>query len=255
VIAILMITAATQTALNDFLTGKPSLNGDWPPVLMARIIVDGPGREYLQSHCPDAKFVLCEDAHNLPDTADDFLWSDNGIWLSASDEKRAQLQSEEIRFVLATVRAYPFQQIKKSAANFGNQLMAVGLDDLGSNDWLLGEFDHVIPVQKPLYERSLQIHDALPLGFFSHVEEWTVIASLIVIAVFIPYVWRRRPMRILGLGLIIISAVVMNALVTGILSGVETRYQSRVIWLLPLLAGVLLLDWRGHRSLGRSNAE
>ena len=123
VIVILMITATTQTALNYFLTGKPSLNGDWPPVLTARILVDGPGREYLETHCPDAKLLLCEDVHHLPDTADDFLWSDNGIWLSASDEKRVQLQSEEIRFVIATVRAYPLEQFKKSAANFGNELI------------------------------------------------------------------------------------------------------------------------------------
>jgi hypothetical protein len=68
-------------------------------------------------------------------------------------------------------------------------------------------------------------------------------------------VWRHRPARILGLGMVIISAVIMNALVTGVISGVETRYQSRVIWLLPLLACVLLLDWREHRAVGRANAE
>ena len=255
VIAILMITAATQIGLNAFLTGTPSLNGDWPPVLMARIIVDGPGRQYLETHCPDAKFALCEDVHNLPDTADDFLWSDKGIWPSASDEKRVQLQREEMRFVIATVRAYPLEQLKKSAANFGNQLITLGLDDLGSNGWVLNEFDSEMPGQKSIYQHSRQIRDALPLKFFSSVQEWTVIASLIMIAAFIPYVWRSRPTRILGMGVIVISAVVMNALVTGILSGVETRYQSRVIWLLPLLAGILFLNWREHGSLGRSNAE
>jgi hypothetical protein len=160
-----------------------------------------------------------------------------------------------MRFVIATVRAYPLKQLKKSAANFGNELMTVGLDDLGSNGWVLSEFDHVMPGQKSIYEQSRQIRDALPLGFFSSVQEWTVIASLVVIAALIPYVWRRRPARILGLGVIIISTVVMNALVTGVLSGVETRYQSRVIWLLPLLAGVLLLDWRERRRLGRPNTE
>jgi hypothetical protein len=49
--------------------------------------------------------------------------------------------------------------------------------------------------------------------------------------------------------------VIMNAFVTGVLSGVEPRYQSRVIWLLPLLAGLLILDWRGRRSLHRMDAE
>lgn len=255
VVLILIITAATQAALNALLTGKPSLNGDWPPVLTARIIVDGPGRHYLETHCPQANLAICEDVHNLPNSADDFLWSDNGIWARASEEKQARLQREEMKFVLATLRAYPTKQLKKSAANFGNQLTALGLDDLGSNGWVLGAFDEELPREKSAYERSRQIRDALPLEFFSSVQEWTAIASLIVIAAFVPYVWRRRPARILGLGVVIISTVLMNALVTGVLSGVETRYESRVIWLVPLLAGVLLLNWRDDRTLGRSNAE
>ncbi len=222
---------------------------------MARVIVDGPGRLYLETHCPEAKFAICEDARNLPDSADDFLWSDKGIWQSASEEKQARLQHEEMRFVLATIRAYPAEQLKKSAANFGNQLTALGLDDLGSNDWVLTEFDQVLPREKSGYERSRQIADALPLEFFSSVQEWTVIASLIVIAAFFPYVWRHRPARILGIGVVINSTVLANALVTGVLSGVETRYQSRVIWLLPLLAALLILDWRGRGSLHRTNAE
>jgi hypothetical protein len=44
-----------------------------------------------------------------------------------------------------------------------------------------------------------------------------------------------------GLATIIIVAVIGNAAVTGALSNVEDRYQSRVIWLVPLLAGVLAL--------------
>jgi hypothetical protein len=254
-ILVLVFSAAAQVGLNAYLTGKPSLNGDWPPLLTARVIVDGPGRQYLETHCPDAKFAICEDVHNLPNSADDFLWSDKGIWSSASEEKQARLQREEMKFVLATLRAYPSEQLKKSAANFGNELTALGLDDLGSNDWVLGEFDQVLPREKSSYEHSRQIHDALPLEFFSFVQEWTVIASLIVIFAFIRYVWRHRPARILGIGVIIFSTVIANALVTGVLSGVETRYQSRVIWLLPLLAGILFLNWRESRSLGRSNAE
>jgi hypothetical protein len=255
VIVVLIITAATQIALNAFLTGKPSLNGDWPPVLTARIIVDGPGRQYLETHCPDANLAICEDAHNLPYTADDFLWSDEGIWARASEEKQARMQREEIKFVVAAVRAYPLEQLKKSMANFGNELITVGLDDLGSSGWVMSEFGNVMPGQKSRYEQSRQSHDTLPLELFSSVQEWTEIASLIVIAAFVPYVWRRRPARILGLGMIIISTVVMNGLVTGVLSGVETRYQSRVIWLVTLLAALLILDWRGRRSLHRTNLE
>jgi hypothetical protein len=255
VMLVIAFSAAAQIGLNKYLTGKAALNADWPPILMARMIADGPGRQYLEAHCPGAKFAICEDVHNLPDSTDDFLWSDTGIWQSASDEKKAQLQSEEMRFALATIRAYPGQQLKKSAANFGSQLTTFRMDDLGPADWVLEYFDQAMPAEKFHYQHSRQFGEALPFDFFSSVQDWTVLASLAVIAAFIPCLRRRRPARILGLGAIVVSAVIMNAFVTGVLSGVEPRYQSRIIWLLPLLAALLILDWRRHQRLRRTNAE
>jgi hypothetical protein len=255
VMIVITFSAAAQVGLNAYLTGKPALNADWPPILMARMIEDGPGRQYLEAHCPDAKFTICEDVEHLPSTTDEFLWSDTGIWQTASEEKQARLQHEEMRFALAVFRVYPVEQLKKSAANFGSQLTTFRMDDLGPADWVLSYFDQAMPAEKSRYQRSRQFGEAMPFDFFSSVQGWTVIASLAAIAAFIPYLWRRRPARILGICLIIFSTVIMNAFVTGVLSAVEPRYQSRVIWLLPLLAALLILDWRGQRSLHRTNAE
>jgi hypothetical protein len=49
--------------------------------------------------------------------------------------------------------------------------------------------------------------------------------------------------------------VVANAAVTGVLSVVDDRYGCRVIWLAPLLAGMLLLDWLSQREAARANAQ
>ena len=70
--------------------------------------------------------------------------------------------------------------------------------------------------------------------------------ALVIIGAFTPRVWRRRPLRLIGLGVVILPTVIANALVTGALSMVEDRLQSRVIWLVPLLAGVFVLDWINH---------
>ena len=42
--AILAVAAAAQLVLHGYLYGKPSLNGERMPYLMARVIADGPGR-------------------------------------------------------------------------------------------------------------------------------------------------------------------------------------------------------------------
>jgi len=41
--------------------------------------------------------------------------------------------------------------------------------------------------------------------------------------------------------------LIANAAVTGVLSNISDRYQSRVIWLVPLLAGVMVLEWLDRR--------
>ena len=46
----------------------------------------------------------------------------------------------------------------------------------------------------------------------------------------------------------IIFVVIVNAFVTGVFASVEDRYQSRVIWLLPLLAILFALAWLDHHG-------
>jgi hypothetical protein len=96
---------------------------------------------------------------------------------------------------------------------------------------------------------SRQARNELPLDLLGSMQSWAVAVSLAVIAAFVPLLWRRHSRRIAGLSLIIVSMVVANALVTGTLSMVEDRLQCRVIWLVPLLAGMCVLDWRAGRNL------
>jgi hypothetical protein len=46
---------------------------------------------------------------------------------------------------------------------------------------------------------------------------------------------------------VIVSTVVANALVTGPLSMVEDRFQSRIIWLSSFLAGLFVMVWLDRR--------
>ena len=246
VATIVLLAAAAHLMLHAYLYGEPSLNGERPPFLMARVIADGPGRWYLEQHCEEVKLAICDHVHHLPDDPDDFLWVAGSIWRSADHATQKRLRQEEIPFVLATLRAYPRQQLSKSAGNFWQQLTTFGLEDLGPSDWVLEVFDRILPGGRPRYLQSRDARNALPFEFFTSVQYWTIITSLVVIGAFTPCLWSRRPPRLLGLSAVIVSMVIANGLVTGVLSAVEDRYQSRVIWLLPLLAGVFVLEWLDH---------
>jgi len=240
---VVLIAALAQLALNGYLYGHPSLNGERPPFLAARIVSDGPGRWYLERHCGEVKWVLCDHLDRLSSDPDNFLWGDDGLWQNLSESEGKRLMQEEMPFVLATVRAYPREQLARSAANFWDQLRVFGLFDLGPSSWMLDQFQPVMPAARTSYLASRQARDALPLEEFSSLQFWVVIVSLLIIAAFLPYLWRRRSSPLPGLAGVIFAAVIANALATGTLSMVEDRFQSRVVWLIPFLAGVLILDW------------
>jgi hypothetical protein len=254
VAAIVALAAASQLALYSYLYGKPSLNGEQPPFLTARIIADGPGRWYLEKHCGELKWAICNHVHNLPGDPDEFLWGADGIYQIATEDEMKRLSQEEIPFVLATLRAYPRQQFSRSAANFREQLTDFGFDDLDASSWVLDQFATVLPRARSSYVGSLQARNALPLDLLDSIQNWAVLTSLAIITVFVPLLWRRHSPRLIGLSIIIVSIVVANALITGTLSMVEDRFECRVIWLVPFLAGICVLDWQACRTNAKQSS-
>ena len=242
VAAIVMIAALVQVALNSYLYGKPSLNGERPPFLTARLIADGPGRWYLEQHCRETKFAGCGRIRDLSDDSDQFLWADDGVWKTSSSDAQEQMLHEEIPFALATPRTYPRAQLSKSASNFWQQLntFEIGFDP---NNWMVQQFDEVLPAGKARFLQSRQAGNDLPFDFISLIQNWTVAASLALIVIFGSLLWRRWTPRLAGFALVIIPTVLANAFVTGVLSTVEDRYQSRVVWLIPFLAVTLAFVW------------
>jgi hypothetical protein len=252
VAAVIALAASAQIALHGYLYGKPSLNGEPRPYLMARVIADGPGLLYLQKNCSHLQWAICGHLQQLSSDTDSFLWDEDGAFEGSSEEERARIASEQMPLVMATLRAYPRQQLFKSAANFRDQLTSFGAYGFDSGKWLLDQFDQVLRPARSSYLRSRQARNALPLDLISDIQFWTVIASLAAIAALIPLLWRHHSPRLAGLGLIIVSMVVLNALVTGVLSVVDDRYECRVIWLIPLLAGLMALDWLHQREEARA---
>ncbi len=239
---VVLLSVASQVTLNAFLYGKLSLNGKRPLFLMARVIADGPGRTYLEKNCGVVRLAICRYAKNLPQSADDFLWDQNGIWQDATPDIELQLRKEEIPFVLAVLRQYPREQLERSAENFWNQLMTFDLNIFDPNPWMLEQFNTECSGDRQAYLRSRQANSSLPLEFFSLIQASSLGLSALLVLFSVPHLWRRRLQRLSALWLMILFTVLMNALVTGTLSMVENRFQARVIWLVPFAAGVLLLE-------------
>jgi len=251
--AVILLAAASQLALNGYLNHELSLNGDRPPFLTARLIADGPGRWYLEKHCAEKKWVICNHLDHASSDPDNFLWGSDGVWQSLSDDENTEMLREELPFAIATIRAYPGAQLSRSAANFWGQLTTFGLDDLDPSGYVLDQFPAVLPSAKASYLRSRQAQNAMPLELFGSIHFWAAIVSLAVIASLLPHLIRNPSPRLIGLSAVMASMVVANAAITGTISMVEDRLQSRVVWLVPLLAGLLVLAWLNQWPRTRKN--
>jgi hypothetical protein len=246
-VAILVaIAAAAQTALHAYLYGRPSLDGSRPPYLMARIVADGPGALYLRQHCATLNWAICADVDRLPDNDDDFLWGPAGIWGTADELTQKRLLAEEMPLVRATLRTYPRQQIAVSWANFTHQLNDFGVNDFDNNTWMQNAIGSALTGSQPRYQRSLQAHDAVPSNAFTILQRWVVIPSALVLTALVPWLVRNRRYRLLGLIAVVVPTLIANAFLTAVLSSSDSRYQARIIWLIPLLAALAALDWRSH---------
>jgi hypothetical protein len=247
VAAIVAIAAGSQLALNAYLYGHPSLNGERPPFLMARVIADGPGRWYLEKHCGELNWTICKHVRSLNTDPDIFLWSPDGTWESASDDEQQQMLDEEIPLVIATLRTYPQAQISRSAGNFWEQLKTFGFNDLDPSSWVLDQFATVMPAARASYLRSRQANRNLPLDDMTTFQFWIVIGSLGMHAVFALLLGRAISARLAALTLITAFVVVANAAVTGILSMPEDRFECRVIWMTPFLSLLFAMAWVDKR--------
>jgi hypothetical protein len=90
------------------------------------------------------------------------------------------------------------------------------------------------------YAASLQATDRLPIGAAKLIQNlvfWvSVVACLVVLAK------KRLPSELRFFALTVVLGILGNAVVTAVLSTPEARYQSRVSWLVPLLAALLWLQ-------------
>jgi hypothetical protein len=235
--ALVALGVAMQAAANARIYGTPSLVGPQPPYLMARIIADGPSRQYLQDHCSELRWQICNSVQHLPSDESDFLWTKGGIYDSASPQQRLELKSEEMPLILGTLRSHPRRQLVRSLSNFAYQLADFGIDDATENNpWMIGYLDSVLPGSRSRYLHSRLKESALPRALIRHVQQATVVLSVLTLIALLPWLWRRHPARFAALAGVCLFIVLANAFVTGVLSGIYSRYEGRVIWLLPLLA-------------------
>lgn len=234
------------------------------PHLIAHLIDHGPGVTYLQRLCPQAGFAICRHVDELPIEWREFLFGgttpQTRFLVDATPELQKAISAEQFALTIAIFRDNPTAVIDFAAKAWLRQLVM---------------FDPAGLMVRP---EQLQGPDGEPVAWFGPYPDWFqgqirdlfvfnqawflpalhVSTWLLVLSALVACGWSMRGRSDLtdhrALVLVCVALLlgtILNAAICGILASPYDRFQSRIIWLLPL-AGLALLAVQATRYPGKA---
>ena len=144
-------------AANFALSGQLAWTPGGYGVAFGRMLQDGIVARYLRDHCPEQQLKLCPYRHELPPTADDFLWGHSMF----NKLGRFQGMNDEMGFIaLHSLAEYPAWQAEAAIVATAQQLVDVATGE-GTNGWLphtYGIIERYIPAQIAPMHAARQQH-------------------------------------------------------------------------------------------------
>lgn len=238
----------------NLVSGKVGLSRSGSVFLLARMLEDGTALSYLEQTCPRQHFAVCADLNELksynslhpyPEASLDgyFLWGGPLAKLRGFTGEEAEAGA----IVRGTLLMYAPAQFRASVIDGWRQLF---LFSTGSEitPWpekdgvahaILGRFG---PAVYEKYRHSEQIRNNLDFSLISRVDTVVVAASSLLLIGFLIIPRAKNQPRSFYATIMMTTMVVGNAFTLGALAAPFARYQGRVIWMVPLLAGCFVLN-------------
>jgi hypothetical protein len=240
-----------------------------PPFLMARIIADGPGYKFLLKNCTTKPYVICDyidrlrntstDNHDRP-TTDSFLWSwdpNTGVFIAADSAKRRALVSEQFSFVFDVFRSDPIGLTTTMLRNFIDQLSTVGITEFFPHQGNIQYYKEKLPdyyFNALLRSNIIWHHWVRTAGdvWYSLVYI-TSMVGLVLVWAFVLFQKKPRIFPRPQWSLILtfaVAGIVFNAVICGVLSEPNPRYQARISWI-PLFVLAVMIANLWETNFGR----
>jgi hypothetical protein len=236
------------------------LSAGAPVFLLNRLMESGLAGDYLEQQCKIQQLTPCNDLQDLQPNAahSNFLWGSHplltemGGWLGAREEAS--------RIVSGTIRRYPIRFLAECGKNTLRQFVSFrpGRDNppiQRADQYTVVVIEQFYPGDMPKYRLTNQwsgrlIEVSVRLYPLYNLVFWACLFTSLVLLIS-RHSQFEPANRLLLLTLIFLVA---NAFVTGSLSGVNDRYQSRVSWMVSLccaayLVPLLLNRWNARPQI------
>jgi hypothetical protein len=237
-------------------TGAPPVR---PPFIAMRLIADGPGYVYLEEHCSTEKYLYCRVLSQRNPQSDTLLWSEDprqSLFRGLSPDEQRVSAFQQRNFVTAVILDQPLPVMAVAAKNTLVQLLSLDLVNFNYSEGNRERFEKTTPpAVLDRMKLTRAYNNNMPV---TAVEAATALLSCVCVAFLIFFFFRdrhqqsRQQMR--AYCLCIFAAILINAVICGALSGPKGRYQMRLIWVLPVIAGAVACYSRTVPPSGRRKA-
>lgn len=215
--------------------------------LMGAFIEQGIIGEFLQEHCTEQAYKLCAFRDSLPVYSWQFIWEPSSPLYQLGGWKETREEFNEIINETFTSPKYLWIHVKASLRETGKQVVRFQtVQPLGvapNREQLRSRIFQYIPADGVRYDGSIQNQtNLLALVWLNPVQLILIFLSLALlpIVVYRKQAWKIPQLRITFL--IILSAILLNAFISGTFANAIYRMGNKMIWLLPLVTIILLIN-------------
>ena len=236
-VAVVAATVALEAGARSAMERAAGLPAQGLPFLTAHLVDGGPGTAFVRDRCPGSGFAICEQADALPVEWRHFLFR-----IAAPDAYRSRLAAEDTRFALAVLRHDPAAVVGLALRDAARQVAMIGLGTTPIRA-AIGERGALETSTSPVADevREGRLYEA---GWFydavSRSNAAAVLIGLVALAGVAALPGRDHGgpgSRVLSrLLTVVLSGLLLNAAICGILASPYDRFQARVAWLIPFLA-------------------
>lgn len=205
--------------------------------LMGRLNQMGLLKPFLDLKCPDKDYTICQHKNEIPPS---FLWDPSspvykdGGWIA---------NNQHFKTILMDFAKEPYYLKKfglKTIETGTQQLFCfktVKLYPLKPGKWPQNVFEKHMPDVVPALEKSAQNKGTWSSTFIDCVQYILVFSSALVM-LYLFFFQNKYPIHqsLRNVAFLLLLAMISNAFICGGISMIAHRFQSRIIWLVPLFA-------------------
>jgi hypothetical protein len=250
-----------QPTLHWAYGGGFSLGKGGATFLIGRLIDNGVLKQYLDKTCPEKGYRLCQYKDSLPANSRLFHWDESSPLYK---EGGWGVPEAEYRSIVAGTLASPrflalhlWESALATPVQLLQNAVGSGLDYKWYRSPESPPYQAVaryFPHELNEYRFSRQCGNLwkqeLNFDFFNALQFVLLLASALLLPLLLAR-HRQRPFlnaQSTAMLALLLCGIVANAFVTASLASICDRFPSRVAWLLPFAAALLLWQWAKHRN-------